>query len=76
MSIHFDIIGIRKYMIKIYITSVTQFHGRVISNDYYKLLGIRHQRLELNRKTCENIIFSEISSLTSKTISLLIHYAM
>ena len=35
MSIYFNIIGIRKYVIKrLYITSVTQFHGLVISNDY------------------------------------------
>ena len=35
MSIYFNIIGIRKYVIKrLYITSVTQFLGLVISNDY------------------------------------------
>ena len=32
--IYFNIIGIRKYVIKrLYITSVTQFHGLAISND-------------------------------------------
>ena len=35
MSIYFSIIDIRKYVIKrLYITSVTQVHGLVISNDY------------------------------------------
>ena len=35
MSISFNIIGIRKYVIKkrLYIKSVTQFHELVISND-------------------------------------------
>ena len=34
MSIYFNIIGIRKYVIKrLYITSVTQFHELVINND-------------------------------------------
>ena len=34
MSIYFDIIGIRKYVIKrLYITSVAQFHELVIGND-------------------------------------------
>ena len=34
MSIYFNIIGIRKYVIKrLYITSVTQFNELVISND-------------------------------------------
>ena len=76
MYIYFNIIGIKKYVIKkiIYITSVTQFHWLVISNDL--LLRLRHQRPEINRKHVKNSIFSEISSLTSKTISLLIHYAM
>ena len=62
MSIYFDIIGIKKYVIKrLYITSVTQFHRLVISNDL--LLRIRHQRLEINRKHVKNSIFS-----TSKTV--------
>ena len=35
MSIYFNVIGIRKYVIKrLYITSATQFNGLVISNDY------------------------------------------
>ena len=35
MSIYLSIIGIRKYVIKrLYITTVTQFHGLVISSDY------------------------------------------
>ena len=35
MSIYFNIIDIRKYVIKrLYITSVTQVHGLVSSNDY------------------------------------------
>ena len=33
MSIFFNIIGIRIYVIKKIITSVTQFHELVISND-------------------------------------------
>ena len=42
MSIVFNIIGIRKYVIKrLYITSVTQFHELVISNDCNTML--RHK---------------------------------
>ena len=34
MSIYFNIIGIRKYVIKrLYIASVKQFHRLIISND-------------------------------------------
>ena len=56
MSIYFNIIGIKKYVIKrLYITSVTQFHWLVISNDL--LLRLRHQRLEINRKHVKNSIF-------------------
>ena len=57
MSIYFNIIGIRKYVIKKVIYNI----GNTIPWACYQL--------EINRKTCEKQYFSEISSLTSKKIS-------
>ena len=48
ISLYFSIIRIRKYVIKrVFITSVTQVNALVIS------LRLRHQMLEINRKTCQ-----------------------
>ena len=68
MSIYFNIIGIRKYVIKKVIYNVGNTIQRACYQQWLWLLRLRHQRLEINRKTCEKRYFSEISSLTSKKI--------
>ena len=69
MSIYFNIIDIRKYVIKKVIYNKGNTIPWACYQQWLSLLRLRHQRLEINRKTCENGIFSEISSLTSKKIS-------
>ena len=66
MSIYFNIIGIRKYVIKKVIYNIGNTIPWACYQQWLKLLRLRHQRLEINRKTCEKRYFSEISSLTSK----------
>ena len=69
MSIYFNIIGIRKYVIKKVIYNIGNTIPWACYQQWLLLLRLRYQRLEFNRKTCEKQYFSEISSLTSKRIS-------
>ena len=56
ISIYFSIIRIRKYVIKrFFITSVTQIHVVAISKTIIPQLG--HQRLEIDRKTYDKVVF-------------------
>ena len=69
MSTYFNIIGIRKYVITKVIYNIGNTIPRACYQQRLELLRLRHQRLEINRKTCEKPYFSEISPLSSKKIS-------
>ena len=53
MSIYFNIIGIRKYVIKKVKYNIGNTIPWACYQQWLLLLRLRHQRLEINRKTCE-----------------------
>ena len=57
MSIYFNIIGIRKYVIKKVMYNIGNTIPWACYQQWLELLRLRHQRLEINRKTCEKLYF-------------------
>ena len=57
MSIYFNIIDIRKYVIKNVIYNIGNIIPWACYQQWLSLLRLRQQRLEINRKTCEKWYF-------------------